>query len=285
MNSCAFKGRYPVRLFFALFFMFISSYCFSQNGGIAAAPDTFVIYTNMGTMKAVLYDDTPVHSAHYKELAGLKYFDGTLFTRVVKDFIIQGGALDSRNAPAGARVGGGSDAYLLKPEFRKKHIAKYGVLGAPRESGKMNPEKKSDGSQFFIVKGKVYTEGFLDSMQMKVNNPLKNKWWSKNVNPHASELNFLRMSNVKAYNNRIRDYKKQMYSELKKNPTFLYFTKEQRKILTTKGGAITLDGEYTFFGELVDGFDVLDMISDLKTDKNERPFKDVVMKVRYKKAD
>ncbi|HBG58432.1 MAG TPA: peptidylprolyl isomerase, partial [Porphyromonadaceae bacterium] len=89
-----------------------------------------VIETNYGTMKAILYDDTPRHSDHYLKLIRQGYFDGTLFHRVVKNFVIQGGAQDSRNAPAGIQIGSGRTDMELMPEFRKDRFHKKGALAA-----------------------------------------------------------------------------------------------------------------------------------------------------------
>ena len=107
-----------------------------------------VIETNYGTMKAVLYDDTPRHSEHFLKLVKQGYFNGTLFHRVIKEFMIQGGAQDSRNAPAGAQIGGGRTDMDLMPEFRDNHFHKKGALAAPRRGDNENPQKKSDASQF-----------------------------------------------------------------------------------------------------------------------------------------
>ena len=136
---------------------------------------TIVIETNYGTMKAMLYDDTPRHNDHYIRLIRQGYFDGTLFHRVVKNFVIQGGAQDSRNAPTGAQIGSGRTDMELMPEFREHHFHKKGALAAPRKGDNENPQKKSDASQLYIVHGKIYTPGRLDSTEMSVNIPIKNE--------------------------------------------------------------------------------------------------------------
>jgi cyclophilin family peptidyl-prolyl cis-trans isomerase len=130
---------------------------------------TVVIETNYGTMKARLYDDTPVHSNHYLKLINQGYFDGTLFHRVVKNFVVQGGAQDSRNAPSGAQVGSGRTDLELNPEFLEHRYHKKGALGAPRKGDNENPGKRSDASQFYIVHGQIYTEGRLDTLERVVN--------------------------------------------------------------------------------------------------------------------
>lgn len=247
--------------------------------------DTLYIHTSLGLMKATFYDNTPHHSEYFKTFARKHYFDNTMFTRVVKNFIIQGGSLDSRNAAKGARVGAGSRLHLLMPEFNKNNIAVCGAIGCPREIGKMNKLKKSDASQFFIVVGRKYTSGELDTLEIKHNRPLKNAWWAKNYTPHEVEMEKLKTENPHDYKVRMKKYFEDMNNMLIESEDGLIFTDEQRKILTTRGGALDLDNEFTFFGQLVSGFSVLEKISNLKTDVRERPYKDVKMKIRLKSAN
>lgn len=243
----------------------------------AQKQDTIYISTSLGTMKAVFYDDVPRHRAMYIERISYGAFDGTLFFRVVPDFIIQGGAPDSRNAAPGERVGQGSNQFLLKPEFRSAHFARKGAIAAPRQPDNMNPQKESDCSQFFIVKGKVYTQGYLDSLEMQRNNPLKNAWWAANYTPHKAEMDSLRKADPRQFNQRLRAFRAEMDSALRNNPKALFFSEEQRKILTTQGGELSLDMQYTFFAQVVEGLEVIDKIAALKTDAYERPLRDVVI--------
>lgn len=248
--------------------------------GFATAGDTLQLKTTLGDMRFVLYENTPRHAAYYKARFQEGQYEGTLFTRVVKDFVIQGGALDSRNAPAGARVGAGSRYHLLMPEFRKDNVPYKGVLGAPRESGKNNPQKKSDASQFFIVQGQRYTSGYLDSLEMTANNPIKNAWWKEHYMPQKAVMDSLKVNDPKTFNERLRALKAEMNEMLAAHPDALVFTEEQRRRLTTDGGALHLMNEYTFFGEVVEGMQVIDAIGHLKTDANERPYTDVVIRTR-----
>ena len=243
----------------------------------AQKQDTIYISTSLGTMKAVFYYDVPRHRAMYTERISYGAFDGTLFFRVVPDFIIQGGAPDSRNAAPGERVGQGSNQFLLKPEFCSAHFARKGAIAAPRQPDNMNPQKESDCSQFFIVKGKVYTQGYLDSLEMQRNNPLKNAWWAANYTPHKAEMDSLRKADPRQFNQRLRAFRAEMDSALRNNPKALFFSEEQRKILTTQGGELSLDMQYTFFAQVVEGLEVIDKITALKTDAYERPLRDVVI--------
>ena len=137
------------------------------------AGKTVVIKTNVGTMKAILYDDVPNHTRTFIERAKRGDFNGTLFTRVLPEFMIQGGAPDSKNAPAGAKCGFGDPSAEILPEINEKYFHKKGALAAPRQPDDVNPQKKSDMSQFFIVQGKVYRETELDTLERTANYPAR----------------------------------------------------------------------------------------------------------------
>jgi len=233
-----------------------------------------VIETNYGTMKAMLYDDTPVHNDHYLKLISQGYFNGTLFHRVVKNFVIQGGAQDSRNAPAGAQIGGGRTDMELMPEFRENRFHKKGALAAPRKGNNENPQKKSDASQFYIVHGKVYTRGRLDSTEMSVNVPIRNELIRRHYVPHKEELARLKESNPRGFNNLLDSLLGVVDSLYAVAPGKFFFPEELKDAYTTLGGAHHLDGEYTVFGEVTEGLDVIDKIASLPVDGNSRPQSD-----------
>lgn len=231
-----------------------------------------IIETNYGKMKAMLYDDTPVHSNHYLKLIKEGYFDGTLFHRVVKDFVIQGGAQDSRNAPAGAQIGGGRTDMELMPEFRENRIHKKGALAAPRKGDNENPQKKSDASQFYIVQGKIYTQGRLDSMEMAVNVPIKNKIIRTHYLPHKGELDKLKEANdAKRFNFFLDSLLNVVDSLYAIEPGKFFFPEGLKDAYSTLGGIHSLDGNYTVFGEIIEGLDVIDKIAALSADGNSRP--------------
>lgn len=239
--------------------------------------DTIVITTNMGVMKAVFYDDVPRHKAMYEQRIRDHAFDGTLFYRTVEGFMIQGGSPDSRNAQPGARIGQGSTQYLLLPEFRRQHIAKKGAIAAPRQPDNINPQKKSDCNQFFIVQGKPIRSTYLDTLEMAHNNPIKNAWWKENYIPHKPQMDSLKMANRKEFSLLYKQYRAQLDSAVAANPNSLIFTPEDRQRLTEGGGELSLNGAYTFFAEVVEGLEVIDRIAAVSTDKYERPLKDVVI--------
>lgn len=240
-----------------------------------AEKDTMVIKTNLGVMKAVFLEESPKHVALYKERIKMGAFDGTLFFRVVPGFMIQGGSPDSRNAEPGKRVGMGSTQYLLSPEFNKDHVAVKGMIAAPRQPDNINPQKKSDCSQFFIVQGKPYRSGYLDTLEMAKNNPLKNAWWKENYMPHKAQMDSLKAVNRKEFARQYKAYRAEMQAYLENHPDALVFSEEERQVLTTQGGELKLNNEYTYFAKVVEGLEVIDAIARLKCDKNERPLQDV----------
>ena len=156
--------------------LFCLSPIFGQNTVSDATPVKIVtIQTSAGTMKAKLYDDVPNHVKTFITRANRGEYNGTLFTRVLPEFMIQGGAPDSRNAPAGARCGFGDRNSEIMPEMKEHHFNKRGALAAPRQNDDINPQKKSDMSQFYIVQGKVYRSGELDTLEMIANQGIKEK--------------------------------------------------------------------------------------------------------------
>ena len=234
-----------------------------------------VIETNYGSMKARFYVDTPVHSEHYLNLVKKGYFDGTLFHRVIKDFMIQGGAQDSRNAPPGVKIGSGRRDMDLLPEFRELHVHKKGALAAPRRGDPGNPQKKSDASQFYIVHGKAYTEGRLDTMEMSVNVPIKNEIIRTHYSPHKEELARLKEKDDKREFNHFLDSILGVVDSLYAiAPGKFIWPEGVKEAYSTLGGVHHLDGEYTVFGEVFEGLEVIDKIASLAVDANNRPVND-----------
>lgn len=233
------------------------------------------ITTNMGVMKARLYTDVPNHTKTFSNRANQGLFNGTLFTRVIKDFMIQGGSPDSRNAPAGARVGYGDRSTEIMPEFREQYFAGKGALAAPRQNDDINPQRKSDMSQFFIVQGKVYRPGELDTLQRIANNPIRKKAMNEFYQPVKAMMDSLKTANPVEYNKHVVEINAKVDSVLRATPGHLLFTEEQKAAYTTVGGSHHLDGQYTIFGQLTEGFDVLDKIASQPRDQYDRPKKDV----------
>lgn len=257
---------------------------FSAGKGITQSK-IIEISTNLGTMKFRLYDDTPKHSSAFIQLANEEYYNGTLFYRVIKDFLIQGGSKSSKDAAPGKRIGYGDPDKTVDDEILSHYFHKKGVLCAPRQPDDINPFKQSDISQFFIVKGRVLTEGALDTMEMAVNRPIRKKVIQRVMTDKVrAELKKLKEEKkVGEFRDLARQVKDNIETEYKLQTGTIEFSEEQRKTYTTVGGYPDLDGKYTIFGECISGFDVIDKIAALKTDKNDRPFSDVKIEVKVLK--
>ena len=185
-----------------------------------------VIETDYGDMKVKLYNTTPEHRDNFIKLANEGFYEDLLFHRVIKDFMIQGGDPNSKGAAAGMPLGSGGPGYTIPAEIGALHLR--GALAAAR-TGSGNPEKRSSGSQFYIVQGAPMTDQQLDFMEQR--------------------------------------------NQVKYSP-------EQRNLYKTIGGRADLDNEYTVFGEVVEGFEVIDKIANVPTAPGDRPLEDVKMNVR-----
>lgn len=236
---------------------------------------TVTITTSAGTLKARLYKDVPNHVRTFIDRANQGEFNGTLFTRVINEFIIQGGAPDSKNAPAGARCGFGDASAEILPELKDHYFHKKGGLAAPRQNDDINPQKKSDMSQFFLVHGKIYTEGELDTMELIKNQHIRKKALDEFYRPAKMDLQMLKKDNPREFNKRVTLINAKIDSVIRATPGHLLFTEEQRKAYTTVGGCPHLDGIYTLYGEVTEGFELIDQIANQPKDQYDRPKKDI----------
>lgn len=255
-------------------------------GGVASAQtNTVEVSTRFGSMKFILYNDTPKHRDAFIGLVKEGYFDGTLFYRVMQDFLIQGGSKSSRNAAPGKRIGYGDPDKTVDDEILPSHFHKKGALCAPRQPDEINPFKQSDISQFYIIKGRVYTHGELDTLEMAVNRPIRNKIIQGIMTDAVREqLKLLKEEQkVAEFRELAEQIKDQIETEYSLNPGTLEFSPEQRNAYTTVGGYPDLDGKYTIFGECISGLEVIDKIAALKVDENNRPFEDVKITVTIEK--
>lgn len=260
------------KTYLTLLFAFIigSTYTTAQT-----SEKKVTIKTNVGTMVAILYDDVPNHTQTFIERVQRGDYNGTLFTRVIKDFMIQGGAPDSKNAPAGARCGFGDRSAEIMPEPNENHFHKKGAIAAPRQNDDINPKKKSDMSQFFIVQGKVYRDGELDTLELIKNQYIRKKALDEYYQPVKNEMQTLKKENPREFNKRAAAIKAKVDSVIRATPGHLIFTEEQRKAYTTIGGAHHLDGSYVVYGEIIEGFDIIDTIANQPKDQYDRPKKDI----------
>lgn len=184
-----------------------------------------VIKTEQGDCLLKLYNETPKHRDNFVRLVREGYYEALMFHRVIHNFMLQGGDPDSRYAAQKQALGKGGPGYTIEPEIQESLVHKKGAVGAARDN---NPAKRSSGSQFYIVQGRVFTPAALDSLEHFQRNGKK-------------------------------------------------LTAQQRAVYSTVGGTPHLDGEYTVFGELLAGVELIDKVASLETDERDRPLEDVRM--------
>jgi cyclophilin family peptidyl-prolyl cis-trans isomerase len=198
---------------------------------IIAAPEICLVQieTTFGNMLVELFDDTPLHRDNFLKLAEGGFYDSLIFHRVINGFMIQGGDPSSKGAPIEARLGSGGPGYQIDAEILPNHGHVKGALAAARLGGPSNPEKRSSGSQFYIVHGKPVS---------------------------ANELQNIEYRTGITYTESI----KTQYAEL--------------------GGAAFLDQDYTVFGQVIKGLEVIDAIAQVKTNGSDRPLENVLMSIK-----
>jgi peptidyl-prolyl cis-trans isomerase B (cyclophilin B) len=239
-----------------------------------------IIKTTKGDIRVRLYDETPKHRDNFIKLAKEGYFDGTLFHRVIKDFMIQGGDPDSKEAPKGKRLGTGGPDYTIPAEFvYPQYFHKRGALSAARLGDEVNPERESSGSQFYIVWGKTFKESELKQMEKQMAMQQEQQVFQSLATAHRNEIMDMRRNRdrngLMQLQDKLVDETKAKCKEMGK-PTF---TPEQVETYTTVGGTPFLDNQYTVFGEVEEGLDVVEAIQNCKTSRDDRPEEDIKMTV------
>ena len=235
------------------------------------------IQTMLGDITVRLYDETPIHRDNFIKLVKEGYYDGTLFHRVIKDFMVQGGDPDSKGAPAGKMLGVGGPDYTLEAEIKEGLFHKRGALAAARQGDEVNPERRSSGSQFYIVWGQVYNEGQLRQFSKQLKMQKVQSVFNQLVSEHRDEIMQMRRDRNRAGLQELQD--KLVAEAEKQSADFAGLTEEQMKIYSTIGGTPHLDGQYTVFGEVEEGLDVVDMIQTTATGRGDRPVDDLEMKI------
>lgn len=229
--------------------------------------------TDRGTLIIELYNETPLHRDNFIKLANNSAYDSLLFHRVIEQFMIQGGDPESKNARPGDTLGNGGLDYKVDAEFNPDLFHKKGVLGAARDG---NPERASSSIQFYIVQGSVFNDSLLDRAEKRINGWLAEHYYKKDP-VNKSLLDSLQKAiddesteRYKLYNDSIRTLAKAY-----KNFDSYTMSEEHRKIYKTIGGTPHLDQNYTVFGEVIEGLEVVDSIAAVPTGPFDRPVADV----------
>lgn len=231
--------------------------------------------TTMGNITVALYNETPKHRDNFIKLVKEGVYDSTLFHRVIKQFMIQAGDPDSKNASDTAMLGSGDVGYTIPAEFNPKFFHKKGVLAAARQGDDVNPEKASSGCQFYIVTGRKFTEPQLLGMENKINEQHEEALFDSLARQHMKEIYKMRKAGDNAGLLELQDTLEAQARELADKEEKFRFTPEQIKAYSTIGGAPHLDGSYTVFGEVTEGMEVVDNIEIAKTNRADRPIENI----------
>lgn len=233
------------------------------------------VETTLGSFTVLLYGDTPRHRDNFVKLVKDGYYNGTLFHRVINEFMVQAGDPDSRNAAPGQQLGAGGPDYTIDAEFVfPKHFHKRGALAAARQGDQVNPTKASSGSQFYIVTGKKVSEGEMANMEKYLEQSALQSRFAQLAQEHMSEVRDMQQKGDQAG---LEALQNQLIAEAQayvaEHPVKI--TDEMKKAYTTVGGTPHLDNNYTVFGEVVSGMDTVDKIEKVETDRGDRPKEDI----------
>lgn len=233
------------------------------------------IKTTLGDIVVELYNETPKHRDNFLKLVNEHYYDSVLFHRVIKDFMIQAGDGNSKTAGKNDMLGAGDLNYTVPAEFvYPQYFHKKGALAAARQGDQVNPTRASSGSQFYIVTGKVYGHNEVQMMEEQMSYGKKNEIFQSLAMQHRDEIIAMQRSGDNAGLQKLQEELIPIVeAEYAKNPVKL--TPEQVETYTTIGGTPHLDGQYTVFGEVLEGMDVVDKIQNVTTGANDRPVEDV----------
>ena len=230
------------------------------------------IKTTAGDIKVKLYDDTPAHRDNFLKLVKDGFYNGVLFHRVIKDFMVQTGDPDSKDAPAGKRLGSGNPGYTLEAEILyPKHFHKYGALAAARTGDAVNPERRSSGSQFYIVTGNKYEEKDMEMMARQSAGSKLQAYFNTLVEKNRDRISSLQQSGDREGLEALRQ---EMIKETETNVK-TDLPADVVKAYTSVGGTPHLDGQYTVFGEVLEGMDTVEKIENAATGSDDRPIEDI----------
>lgn len=244
-----------------------------------ATPDTtsvkVEVETSVGPFTVLLYGDTPKHRDNFVKLVKEGYYNGTLFHRVINEFMVQAGDPDSKTAKPGQALGSGGPDYTIEAEIvYPKHFHKRGALAAARQGDQVNPLKASSGSQFYIVTGKKVTEGEMKQMESYLENSALQTRFAQLAQSHMTEVREMQQKGDQAglekLQNQLIEEAKQYVAEHPVN-----ITDEMKEAYKTVGGTPHLDNAYTVFGEVISGMDTIDKIEKVQTDGMDRPKDDI----------
>ena len=250
----------------------------SQNAKAQTAQDEtkVLIKTTVGDITIKLYNETPQHRDNFIKLVNDHYYDSILFHRVIKDFMVQAGDPESKNAEKGVQLGAGGPGYTIPAEFvYPKYFHKRGALSAARQADQVNPERKSSGSQFYIVTGKTYNKYELQDMEKQLRQKQGQGIFDRLVAQNMDSIMKMQMAGDNDGIMKLQEELNAKTNEIFNEQGPFKFTEEQVDAYMSDGGTPFLDNDYTVFGEVIDGMKAVYKIEQAGTDMNDRPRKDI----------
>ncbi len=250
----------------------------SQNAKAQSANDEtkVLIKTTVGDITIKLYNETPQHRDNFIKLVEEHYYDSILFHRVIKDFMVQAGDPESKNAEKGVQLGAGGPGYTIPAEFvYPKYFHKRGALSAARQADQVNPERKSSGSQFYIVTGKTYNKYELQDMEKQLRQKQGQGIFDRLVAQNMDSIMNMQMAGDNDGIMKLQEELNAKTNEIFQEQGPFKFTEEQVDAYMSEGGTPFLDNDYTVFGEVIDGMKAVYKIEQAGTDMNDRPRKDI----------
>ncbi|MEO1022572.1 MAG: peptidylprolyl isomerase [Bacteroidota bacterium] len=264
----------------ALIIVTIAAACSKTDTPKAEKEELVVITTSYGEMVARLYDETPIHKDNFLKLAKEGFYDSTTFHRIISDFMIQGGDPNSKDDNPN-NDGQGGPGYTLEAEFNRDLIHKRGALAAARTGGPQNPEKRSSGSQFYVVDGRPTPSPELDQVMGRINQTIEEEAIGTYCRLPENEALLQRIIGYQQARN--IDSLQAVIEEIKPiamaGITPFEYSEEQRQVYSTVGGTPFLDQNYTVFGEVIHGLGVVDSVKVQDKDGRDRPLQDVHMSI------
>ena len=248
---------------------------FAQNSAMSqkSTEPQVLFKTSLGDIVIKLYNDTPAHRDNMLKLVKEGYYDGVLFHRVIKDFMVQAGDPDSKNAASATPLGSGDPGYTLPAEIiYPAHFHKYGAVAAARTGDSMNPERRSSGSQFYIVTGNKYTPAQLAQMEQRMNIQARQQYFMRLQKENIDKIRSLNQAGDTAA---LESLRKELIAATEAAVKDVRIPAEVAQAYTTVGGTPHLDDAYTVYGEVVRGMDIVEKIQNQPTGNHDRPVEDI----------
>ena len=246
--------------------------------------EIILISTSLGNMKVKLFNETPQHRDNFLKLVREHFYDSLLFHRVIQEFMIQGGDPDSKHAEPAKFLGDGDLKYTVPAEFVPTLCHKKGMVCAARNGDDVNPEKASSACQFYIVQGKIRTDEDLVAYEKRINKSLATKIKDDILNKPENKILKDKIDGFKKAQNNdslmvyFKIVNKLVEDEYTKTPHYS-FPEAHKIIYKTIGGTPHLDSQYTIFGEVIEGLEVIDKIAAVGKNKDDRPLIDIRMQI------